>query len=169
VGCTSRARISCSTTSQRCSIGLRCGDCGGHFSTVNSLSCSGNQFKMILLEVAIRGWVHGGQKRDGHGQKQCSGRPWHLNNAQLALRGLKCAKKTSPHHYTTTTSLHSGNKACWIHVLILFTPNSDSILNVSTEIETHQTKQHCSSLQPSNFGELLQSVASFFICSGDEW
>jgi len=29
----------------------------------------------------------------------------------LVLRGLKCAKKTSPTHYTTTTSLHSGNKA----------------------------------------------------------
>ncbi|MBN3311085.1 WASF1 protein, partial [Amia calva] len=30
------------------------------------------------------------------------GRPWHLNDAQLALRGLKCAKKTSPtplHHH----------------------------------------------------------------------
>ncbi|MBN3299772.1 TLCD1 protein, partial [Amia calva] len=29
-------------------------------------------------------------------------RPWHLNDAQLALRGLKCAKKTSPtplHHH----------------------------------------------------------------------
>uniref|UniRef100_A0A3B3QT90 Inter-alpha-trypsin inhibitor heavy chain family member 6 n=1 Tax=Paramormyrops kingsleyae TaxID=1676925 RepID=A0A3B3QT90_9TELE len=36
------------------------------------------------------------------GPKQCSGRPWHLNGAQLALRGLKCAKKTSPtplHHH----------------------------------------------------------------------
>uniref|UniRef100_A0A3P8XV90 Uncharacterized protein n=1 Tax=Esox lucius TaxID=8010 RepID=A0A3P8XV90_ESOLU len=34
--------------------------------------------------------------------KQCSGRPWHLNDAQLTLRGLKCAKKTSPtqlHHH----------------------------------------------------------------------
>jgi len=30
VGCTSRARSSRSTTSQRCSIGLRSGDCGGH-------------------------------------------------------------------------------------------------------------------------------------------
>jgi len=28
---------------------------------------------IILLEVAIKGWVHGGL-RDGHGQKQCSGR-----------------------------------------------------------------------------------------------
>jgi len=40
-----------------------------------------------------------GNKRDGH-QKQCSGRQWHLNNARLALRGLKCAKKTSPHTIT---------------------------------------------------------------------
>jgi len=31
----------------RCSIGLRSGDCGGHFSTLNSLSCSRNQFEMI--------------------------------------------------------------------------------------------------------------------------
>ncbi len=39
VGCTSMMRISRSTTSQRCSIGLRSGDCGGHLSKVNSLSC----------------------------------------------------------------------------------------------------------------------------------
>jgi len=32
---------------KRCSIGLRSGDCGGHFSTGNSLSCSRNQFEMI--------------------------------------------------------------------------------------------------------------------------
>jgi len=31
-----------------------------HFSTVNSLSCSRNQFEM--LEEAIRGWVHDGHK-----------------------------------------------------------------------------------------------------------
>jgi len=43
VGCTSMMRISRSTTSQRCSIGLRSGDCGGHLSKVNSLSCSRNQ------------------------------------------------------------------------------------------------------------------------------
>ncbi|MEQ2293410.1 hypothetical protein AMECASPLE_033135 [Ameca splendens] len=34
VGCTSMMRISRSTTSIRCSIGLRSGDCGGHLSTV---------------------------------------------------------------------------------------------------------------------------------------
>jgi len=32
VGCTSRAWSSRSTTSQRCSIALRSGECGGHFS-----------------------------------------------------------------------------------------------------------------------------------------
>ncbi len=42
VGCTSMMWISCFTTSQRCSIGLRSGDCGGHLSKVNSLS---NMFK----------------------------------------------------------------------------------------------------------------------------
>ncbi len=39
VGCTSMMRISRSTTSQRCSIGLRSGDCGGHFSKVSLSHC----------------------------------------------------------------------------------------------------------------------------------
>ncbi len=46
-GCTSMMRISRFTTSQRCTIGLRSGDCGGHLSKVNSLSCSRNQSEMI--------------------------------------------------------------------------------------------------------------------------
>ncbi len=46
VGCTSMMQISRSTTSQRCSIGLRSGDCGSHLSKVNSLSCSRNQSEM---------------------------------------------------------------------------------------------------------------------------
>ncbi len=47
VVCTSMMQISRSTTSQRCSIGLRSGDCGGRLSKVNSLSCSRNQSEMI--------------------------------------------------------------------------------------------------------------------------
>ncbi len=47
VVCTSMMWISRSTTSQRCSIGLRSGDCGGRLSKVNSLSCSRNQSEMI--------------------------------------------------------------------------------------------------------------------------
>ncbi len=66
VGCTSMMWISRSTTSQRCSIGLRSGDCGGHLSKVNSLSCSRNQSETIwaLWHGAlscwkyVRRWVH---------------------------------------------------------------------------------------------------------------
>ncbi len=66
VVCTSMMWISRSTTSQRCSIGLRSGDCGGHLSKVNSLSCSRNQSGTIwaLCHGAlscwkyIRRWVH---------------------------------------------------------------------------------------------------------------
>lgn len=40
-------RFSRSITSQRCSRGLRSDVCGGHRSTVDSLSCSRNQYEMI--------------------------------------------------------------------------------------------------------------------------
>ncbi len=50
VGCTSMMRISRSTTPQRCSIGLRFGDCGDHLSKVNSLSsCSRNSLRWFEL------------------------------------------------------------------------------------------------------------------------
>ncbi len=60
VVCTSMMRISRSTTSQRCSIGLRSGDCGGHLSKVNSLSCSRNQSEMIwsLWHDALSCWKY---------------------------------------------------------------------------------------------------------------
>ncbi len=58
VSCTSMMWISHSTTSQRCSIGLRSGDCGGHLSKVNSLSCSRNPSEMIwaLWHGALSCW-----------------------------------------------------------------------------------------------------------------
>ncbi len=46
-------QISRSTTSQRCSIGLRSGDYGGHLSKVNSLSCSRNQSEMIWAILSL--------------------------------------------------------------------------------------------------------------------
>ncbi len=60
VVCTSMMRISRSTASQRCSIGLRSGDCGGHLSKVNSLSCSRNQSEMIwaLWHGALSCWKY---------------------------------------------------------------------------------------------------------------
>ncbi len=58
VGCTSMMWISRSTTSQSCSIRLRSGDCGGHLSKINSLSCSRNQSEMIwsLWHGALSCW-----------------------------------------------------------------------------------------------------------------
>ncbi|MEQ2313734.1 hypothetical protein AMECASPLE_005090 [Ameca splendens] len=65
VSCTSMKRIS---TSQVCFIGLGPKDCGGHWSTMMSLSCSRNKFRddlsyvtwcIILLEVAVTTWVKG--------------------------------------------------------------------------------------------------------------
>ncbi len=60
VVCTSMMWISRSTTSQRCSIGLRSGDCGGRLSKVNSLSCSRNQSEMIwaLWHDALSCWKY---------------------------------------------------------------------------------------------------------------
>ncbi len=51
--------ISRSTTSLMCSIGLKSGDCGGHLSKVNSLSCSRNQSEMIkaLWHGALSCWM----------------------------------------------------------------------------------------------------------------
>ncbi len=139
VGCTSMMWISRSTTSQRCSIGLRSGDCGGHLSKVNSLSCSRNQSEMIwaLWHVhypagsSIRRWVHCSQ-RDGHGQQQYSGRLWCLNNAQLVLRGSKCPKKISPtplHHHQPEPLRQGRMDPCFM----FFTPNSDPTIWISQQ------------------------------------
>lgn len=82
-------------------IGLTSGNCGGHWSTANSLSCSWNQFVMIwafecimLLEVAAGSW-----KCTGQGQQQNSHKHsllCHINHAQLVLRGPKYATVTFP-------------------------------------------------------------------------
>ncbi len=130
VGCTSMMRISRSTTSQRCSIGLRSGDCGSYLSKVNSLSCSRNQSEMIWAfwralscwkssedgyTVVIKGWTW----------SETILRLWRLNDAQLVLKGPKCAKKISPtplHHHHQPEPLRQGRM---IHAFMFFTPNSN--------------------------------------------
>ncbi len=164
VGCTSMMRISRSTTSQRCSIGLRSGDFGGHLSKVNSLSCSRNQSEMIwalwrciiLLEVSsedgctvvIKGWTWSATiLRKAVVFKRCS-------------IGTKCAKKISPTplHPHQPEPLRQGRMDPCFHVLYAkFWPYH---LNVAAEIETHQTRQRFSNLLLSNFGEPVRIVAS---------
>lgn len=60
----------------------------------------------------------------GYGQQQHSGSLWCLYKAPLVLSGPKCAKKSPPHHHTTSI-LNIWHKAGRIHVFMLFTPNSD--------------------------------------------
>ncbi len=83
VSCASVMQISRSTTSQRCSAGLRSGDCGGHLSSVNSLSCSRNQFEMIwaLWRGTFSCWKQPLEDVyavviKGLGQQQHSGQLW---------------------------------------------------------------------------------------------
>ncbi len=123
VGCTSMTQISHSTTSQRCSIGLRSGYCGGHLSKVNSLSCSRNQSEMIWAlwhgalscwkyirrwyTVVIKGWTWSATiLRKAVAFKRCS----------IGTKGPKvCHENIPPHHYTTTTtSLNRWDKAGWV-------------------------------------------------------
>ncbi len=123
-----KMRISRSTTSQRCSIGLRSGDCGGHLSKVTLLSCSRNQslsfvtWCIILLEVAIRRWVHWSDK----GMDMVS------NNTQVGKVAQSVPRKFPPHHYTTS-SLNLWDTARWIHAFLFFTPNSDPIIWMSQQ------------------------------------
>lgn len=103
--------LTLSTASQRCCVGLRSGDCGGHFSAA---PCSCNQLEMVraLWRVELCCWKWPSEDvslwpwRDGCGLHLYSGRLRHLNNAQLVLGGPKCAKNIPPHRYTTSISLN---------------------------------------------------------------
>ncbi len=84
---------------------------------------------IILLEVAIRSWEHCSHKEmdmvSNNTQVGCG-------DAQLVLRGPKCAKNIS-HHYTTTSSLNRWDKAGWIHAFMFFTPNSNPTIWMSEQ------------------------------------
>ncbi len=131
VVCTSMMRISRSSTSQRCSIGLRSGDCGGYLSKVNSLSCSRNQSEMIwsLWRCIILLEVHQKMVHCSHKEMDTVSNntqvDWCLNDAQLVLMDPKCAKKIPPtplHHHHQPEPLRQGRM---IHAFMFFTPNSD--------------------------------------------
>ncbi len=85
-----------------------------------------------------------------------------LKYAQLVLSGPKCAKKISPtplhHHLQQPEPLRQGRMDPSFHVLYTkFWPHH---LNVTAEIETHQTRQRFSNLLSSNFVEPVRIVAS---------
>ncbi len=86
-----------------------------------------------------------------------------VNDAQLVLRGPKCAKKTSPtplHDQHQPEPLRQGRIDPCFHVLYAkFWPY---YLNVAAEIKTHQTRQRFSNLLLSNF--VLRLVSGFMCC-----
>lgn len=110
VGCTSIMWISYFTKSQMCFIGLRTGDCGGHWSTVSSLSCWSED-----------GWYTVVRKRwtqmDGHRQ------------AAVFKRCLTGTKGPSvPRVYPPRITAQPAwiiKKRGWSQVLILFLANID--------------------------------------------
>ncbi len=145
VGCTSMMRLSRSTTSQRCFIWLRSGDCGGHLSKVNTLSCSRNQSEMIS---ALR-----------HGVVYCWKKPSE-DGYTVVIKGWTWSATISPaplHHHHQPEPLRQGRMDPCFHVL--YTKFWLYHLNAA-EIKTHQIRQRFINLLLSNFGEPVWIVAS---------
>ncbi len=112
---------------------------------------------IILLELAIRRWVH--CSHEGiDGLQQYSGRMWRLNNEKLVI---SVPRKYPLHHYSISIHpepLSQGRMGPCFHVLYAkFWPYHP---NVAAEIETHQTRQRFSNLLLSNFGEPVWILAS---------
>ncbi len=126
-------------------IGLRSGDCGGHLSKVNSLSCSRNQSEMISAL-----W---------HGVVYCWKKPSE-DGYTVVIKGWTWSATISPaplHHHHQPEPLRQGRMDPCFHVLYakfwLYHLNA-------AEIKTHQTRQHFFNLLLSNVGEPVWIVAS---------
>ncbi len=106
--------VSRSTTSQSCSIGLRSGDCGGHLSKVNSLSCSRNQSEMIwalwrciiLLEVHQK-MVHCSHK----GMDMVSNNTQAFKRCSIGTKGPKVCQENIPHTIIISKFLPSESRS----------------------------------------------------------
>ncbi len=157
VDCTSMMWVSRSTTSQRCSIGLRSGDCGGHLSKVNSFvmfkkpvwdDLSFVTWCIMLLEVDIRRWVHCSYKGDGHGQQPILRQSVVFKRCSIGTKGPKVCQEILPHPITPPTSSPEPlDKAGWIHAFMFFMPNYDPTIWMSQQkSRTHQTRQRFSNL-----------------------
>ena len=114
-------------------------DWRGHLSPVVSLSCSQKQFEEILIFLTwhsdLQEYV---SRKDRHGQIQYSDWLWCLNEAQLVLRGLKCAEKMSvtPSHQQPWPLIPGRMDPCFHGAEAKFGP---SYSNVTAELETDLT------------------------------
>lgn len=115
--------ISCSITPQRGSVELR--NSGAHLSTVNSLSLSRNEIKMIwtLLHGALsycKLWL----VQCGHGVDI-------VNSNAAVLKWCSVGgkrPKVYQHPYTNTSRMKCWYKTRWIIAFMLFMPKSDLTL-----------------------------------------
>jgi len=141
---------------------------------VNSQLCSRNQLEIIWAlwhgvlscwKWPSEDWYCGPKGVDmvsNNTQAGCD-----INDAQLVLRGQKCAKKTSPHTIIPPPPAWTNDKrqdGSMHHVVY---PKFGSYhLNAAAEIKTHQTI-HFSNPLLSNFGEPVPIIASVSCSTAD--
>lgn len=129
-------------------FGLRSSDCGGYLTTAGSLSCSTNQFEMILCNTAH--YLYESSLYDG----------WTVTVVfRWCSVGTKkpkvCQKKYPPYHQTTNNSLKHWYKTGRVHAFLLFMLTSDL---------QQQSRQRFANPLLSNLSVNVQTVTSVF-CS----
>lgn len=129
---------SCSTSSQRCSIGLRSVDCAGYLTKL--MSCSWNQLKMmrVLFHGTSSCWKYPWEKEIW----QCFSMMSYSNDAKCILKDLMCAKNIFP------TPLHHQSAPFTWRIMDLCYPLQ--ILN-PTEWMSQQVLRYCMSEQVKFF------------------
>lgn len=148
LSCTSMVQISHSTKSKNCSIRLSSGGCRGHLTAMASTETSVKGFATwCTIVLALWSW------RDGHDQQQYSGKLWCLDNADLELKGSKCAKKSLSHTIPPASPTRSAGTR--LHFRVVYAKCWPYHLTVPAEIKT------CfSSLLLSDIGELVWIIAA---------
>ena len=150
VGRTSMMQLSRSTTSQRCSIRLRSGDCGGHWSTVNKCNVQETSLRWFELgNGALSCWKE--PSEDGY-TVVIKGWTWSAKILRLSL-----AVRSSPTPFQQPEPLIIGRMDPCFYVV--YTKFWSHHLNVAAEIETHRTRPRFP-IFSCNFGEPVWTVAS---------
>lgn len=171
-----------SITSLRWSIGLRSGHCKSHFSTVNSLSRSRNQYEITwgLWHDVLSCWKQTSEdaallQRDGHGQQQQSAFKW----CSVGTKGPKVYKENIPYNITpppAAQTVDTGHDASmlscvWTHILFLLSElhcpnlNLNPLLSNFSESVWIVTTVSCSYKNDMHHGLLQVSTCCVQRCS----
>lgn len=130
-GCTLMLKISCYTSSQRCStVQVRIVGSGRPLQNTDLIVmfieagwefCFVNECN-ITREVATQRWVNSGYKRV---HMVSTIKPWHLSDDRLVLMSRYVPRSHPHNHYTNSTSQDVWRKAGWVHGFTLSVPNPD--------------------------------------------